>query len=72
MTRTYRPMNEAPKDGSPIVAVCGGVEAMVCWDAPIPSMAGWYHYDDEEMGPSYERVRDEPVEWREPFGRVRK
>ena len=68
---TYRPISEAPRDGTPIIAVCGGVEALVCWDDPLPGVldAGWYHYDDDDMGPSHERARNQPTEWRDMFGR---
>lgn len=63
---TYEPMDSAPRDGTPIIGVCGGVETVICWDDPhIGHMpGGWWHYDDEYMGPSYERVRDEPTCWR--------
>lgn len=69
MTRTYKPMDTAPRDGRPIIAVCGGVECLICWDDPAPGLldAGWWHYDDEEMGPSHERVRDTPSGWRAPW-----
>lgn len=64
---TYRPISEAPRDGTVIAGVCGGVETLVCWDDPLPGVleAGWYHWDDEEFGPSHQRVRDQPSEWRE-------
>lgn len=67
--RTYKPMCDAPRDGTPIIAVCGGVECIVCWDDPVPGIldAGWWHWDDDEFGPSHERIRDEPTEWRHLF-----
>lgn len=65
----HLPITEAPQDGSPIIAVCGGVEAVVCWDDPLPGVLepGWFHYDDEEMAPSHERVRGEVTGWRRLF-----
>lgn len=63
---TYQPMHEAPKDGTPIIAVCGGVEAVVCWHEPIPALAGWWHWDEDDMCPET-RVRDEPTGWRKMF-----
>lgn len=64
---TYRPMSEAPRDGTPIIAVCGGVEAAVCWHDPGVIPAAWWHWDDDELGPSMEAVRDTPTGWRKLF-----
>lgn len=43
--RSHLPISEAPKDGNPIIAVCGGVEAVVCWHDPLPGVLepGWFH-----------------------------
>lgn len=65
--REYRPMEEAPRDGEPIIAVCGGVECIVCWDDPGVVPAGWWHWDEEDIGPSHERIQDEPTGWRALF-----
>lgn len=63
----YRPMSAAPKDGTPIIAVCGGVECGIMWDDPAPLDAGWYHFDEDEGGNTYERVRQAPTGWRPMF-----
>ena len=67
--RSYRPIEDAPRDGQPIVGVCGGVEAVVCFDDPLPGVldAGWWYWDDDEMGASHERPRDQPQKWRPLF-----
>lgn len=71
MTRrhTYRPIAFAPRDGTPVIAICGGVECIVCWHDPLPGVLpdGWYHYDDEDMCASLERPRAQPIEWRPLF-----
>lgn len=63
---SYRDMAEAPKDGTPIVAVCGGVEMAIAWDdGPLANC--WMYFDEDEGGTTYERVRDEPSGWRRMF-----
>jgi hypothetical protein len=68
-SRFRHPIAEAPKDGTPIIAVCGGVEACVCWHDPLPGVLdpGWFHWDDDEMCASDERVRGAVTEWRKMF-----
>lgn len=65
----HLPMSEAPRNGDPIIAVCGGVEAVVAWHDPLPGTLspGWFHWDDEELAPSLERVRGEVTCWRRLF-----
>jgi len=60
---TYRPMSEAPRDGTPIVAVCGGVEMPVYWEPALPPDGAWF-YCDEDDGDGWERVRSEVTGWR--------
>jgi hypothetical protein len=61
---TYRPMSEAPRDGTPIVAVCGGVEMPVYWGADFPGGGAWVYFDEDEDDGGYARVRSEPTGWR--------
>lgn len=63
---THQHVTDAQKDGSPIIAVCGGVEAVVCWHDPLPGVLapGWFHWDDDELAPCLERVRGEVTGWR--------
>lgn len=67
--RDYHSMEEAPKDGRAIIGVCGGVEACICWHDPLPGVLepGWFHWDDEEMLPSHERVRSPLTAWRKLY-----
>ena len=66
---TYRPISEAPKDGTPIVGVCGGVEMAIGWADPLPGIldAGWFYWDEDEGTESLEAVRDDVTQWRELF-----
>lgn len=66
---SYHSMEDAPKDGRAIIGVCGGVEACICWHDPLPGVLepGWFHWDDEEMRPSHERVRSPVTGWRKLF-----
>jgi hypothetical protein len=61
-------MTESPKDGTPIIAVCGGVECAVIWDGDSVLGEGWFHFDEDEGGNTYQRVKGEPSEWRKLFG----
>lgn len=65
----HQPVTDAQKDGNPIIAVCGGVEAVVCWHDPLPGVLepGWFHWDDDELAPSHERARGEVTGWRPLF-----
>jgi hypothetical protein len=63
---TYRPIAEAPKDGTPIVGVVGGVEMCVAYDDGAV-LQGWFYWDEDEGGTTYQRVRPQPVEWRRLF-----
>jgi len=60
---TYKPMIEAPKDGTPIIAVCSGVEMGVMWEGAIND---WCYFDEDE-GSTFEPARD-PRGWRPMFG----
>jgi hypothetical protein len=61
---TYRPMEEAPKDGTPIIAVCGGVEMAVIWDGEI--LNDWSYFDEDDGGCLFERASDTRG-WRKMF-----
>lgn len=63
----YRPISEAPRDGTPIIAVCGGVECCVCWNDPVIIPSGWWHWDEEDMCATLDRATPAPTEWREMF-----
>ena len=63
---TYRPISEAPKDGTPICGVCGGVEMPVAYDDG-PVLQGWFYWDEDEGGTTYQRAMPQPEEWRELF-----
>lgn len=62
----YQPISEAPKDGTPICAVVGGVEACVAYDdgAVVP---GWFYWDEDEGGTTYQRANPQPEKWRRLF-----
>ena len=61
----YRPIDEAPKDGTPIVAVCGGVEMAVAWEgAPLNF---WAYWDEEEEMPTFQKAKPQPAQWRSLF-----
>ena len=62
---TYMPISEAPKDGTPIIGVCGGVEACVVYDDGLVQQ-GWFYWDEDE-GMSYSLARPQPQEWRKLF-----
>jgi len=62
----YRPIEEAPKDGTPIVAVCGGVEMPVAWDDD-PFFNCWNYWDEDEGGTTYQKAKPQPTEWRALF-----
>lgn len=63
---SHQPISEAQRDGTPIIAVCGGVEAVVVWHDPLPGVLepGWFHWDEDELAPSLERARGEVTGWR--------
>jgi len=66
---TYRPMTEAPRDGTPIIAVCGGVEMAVVWGDLGTGIDGtdpgrWYYFDEDDGGNTWERVRGDMRGWR--------
>lgn len=62
--RTYKPIEEAPNDGTPIVGVCGGVEMAVYWEGdPLNLWAYW----DEDGSEEFSWPRQQPTEWREMF-----
>jgi hypothetical protein len=62
---SYRSMDDAPKDGTPIIAVVGGVEMAVAWDDPGFIDAGWFYFDEDEGGTTYERAKGDVRGWRE-------
>ena len=64
----YNPMESAPKDGTPIIAICGGVEMAIMWDDPGFIDAGWFYFDEDDGGNPLERVRGEVTGWRKMFG----
>ena len=67
MTRyESKPMSAAPKDGTPIIAVCGGVEMAIAWD-DVPILSGWVYWDEDDGGITWERVKSEPTGWRRMF-----
>lgn len=63
---TYRPISEAPRDGTPIVGVVGGVESAVAYDDGAV-LQGWFYWDEDEGGTTYQRARPQPTEWRRLF-----
>lgn len=63
---TYRPIEEAPKDGTPIVGVCGGVEMAVAYDDG-PVLQGWFYWDEDDLETSFQLAKPQPTEWRELF-----
>lgn len=68
--RDYKPIAEAPKDGRPILAFCGGIECVVCWHDPAPGILpeGWYYWDDDDFCPTQTRPTEQPnSEWREMY-----
>ncbi len=63
MTRhTYAPMDSAPKDGEPIIAVCGGVECTVYWD-DNPYLACWCWWDEDDGGDTGLPVKGDLTGW---------
>lgn len=63
---TYRPIEEAPRDGTPIFGVCGGVEMAVAYDNG-PVLTGWFYWDEDEGGITYQKAKPQPTEWRRLF-----
>jgi len=64
--RTYRPISEAPKDGTPIVGIVGGVETCVAYDDG-PVLQGWFYWDEDDGGRTVDFARPQPTEWRQLF-----
>lgn len=63
---TYRPISEAPTDGTPIIGVCGGVEMAVAYeDGPI--LKGWFYWDEDEGGTTPQLAKPQPEIWRQLF-----
>lgn len=62
----YRPISEAPTDGTPIIGVCGGVEILVAYDDG-PIMSGWFYWDEDDGGTTAQPVRPQPDLWRRLF-----
>jgi len=62
----YRPISEAPKDGTPIVGVVGGVEAAVAYDDGAIAQ-GWFYWDEDEGGTTHQIAKPQPTEWRRLF-----
>ena len=63
---TYRPISEAPIDGTPIIGVCGGVEMAVAYDDG-PISQGWFYWDEDEGGTTMQLAKPQPEEWRRLF-----
>ena len=63
---TYRPISEAPRDGTPIIAVCGGVEMPVAYDDGAV-LQRWFYWDEDEGAISFEVAKPQPEEWRRLF-----
>ena len=65
----YETMDTAPKDGTPIVGVCGGVEMAIGWVDPLPGIldAGWFFFDEEEGYDGMEAVRSDVTGWRKLY-----
>jgi hypothetical protein len=62
----YQPIENAPKNGAPIIGVCGGVEMAVAYD-DAPFMEAWVYWDEDDGGLTYERAKPQPLEWRPMF-----
>lgn len=63
---SYRPISEAPTNGTPIIGVCGGVEMPVAYDDG-PICQGWFYWDEEDGGTTSQLVKPQPTEWRRLF-----
>ena len=62
----YKPISDAPKNGVPIIGVCGGVEMAVAFDDG-PIFQAWMYWDEEEGGTTYQKANPQPTEWRDLF-----
>lgn len=62
----YRPISEAPRDGTPIIGVVGGVESAIAYDDGA-IVQGWFYWDEEEGGTTYQIAKPQPKEWRQLF-----
>jgi hypothetical protein len=63
---SYKPISEAPKDGTPIVGVCGGIETAVAYDDGAV-IQGWFYWDEDEGGTTFQFAKPQPTEWRHMF-----
>lgn len=62
----YRPIEDAPKDGTPVIGLVGGVEAAVCYDDG-PVFQGWFYWDEDETAISFQVCKPQPDRWRALF-----
>ncbi len=62
----YRPISEAPRDGTPIIGVVGGVESAIAYDDGAV-VQGWFYWDEEEGETTYQIAKPQPKEWRQLF-----
>lgn len=62
----YKPISEAPTDGTPIIGVCGHVEMCVAYDDG-PILQGWFYWDEDDGGTTSQLVKPQPLEWRKLF-----
>lgn len=63
---TCQPIADAPRDGRPIIAVCGGVEMAVAFD-DRPEANCWFYWDEEEGGMTWQKAKPQPDRWRRMF-----
>lgn len=61
---SYLPISDAPRDGRPIIGVCGGVEMAVAYDDGAV-LQGWFYWDEDET--TYQMAKPQPEEWRRLF-----
>jgi hypothetical protein len=64
--KKYQPIADAPQDGTPIIGVVGGVEAAIVYDDG-PVLQGWFYWDEDEGGTTYQLAKPQPTQWRELF-----
>lgn len=63
---SYRPISEAPTNGTPIIGVCGVVEMAVAYDSD-PFLQGWCYWDEEDGGITPQLAKPQPELWRKLF-----